>query len=266
MDQELQPAQPDQSIPPVPPPPKKNNMVLWILLVVLLFGSGWRLYLTARDQGWLPTGTSPTPTPTVTLQPTPTPDPTADWETYSNQEVGVTFKYPHELRLSRCKDGVHLFAANQTFTEDPSQYCETPQFGAINFNFSSSAALTSGYGKSTDFKTTNTPIIVDGVSANRETVEKISGKENPAPDFGIFVTFQKGKYYFALDTLDKIYISVFDQILSTFKFSDGTASKKSCQYNGVEYKDGENFDATDGCNKCFCSDGNVGCTLIACQE
>ncbi len=43
----------------------------------------------------------------------------------------------------------------------------------------------------------------------------------------------------------------------------GTTSQ-SCTYDGATYEDGDGFDATDGCNSCMCSDGNVVCTLIAC--
>ena len=40
---------------------------------------------------------------------------------------------------------------------------------------------------------------------------------------------------------------------------------KSCQYGGKTYKSGEGFTADDGCNSCTCIDGNVGCTLMACE-
>jgi len=43
-----------------------------------------------------------------------------------------------------------------------------------------------------------------------------------------------------------------------------TNGKKSCNYNGVVYKDGDGFEAGDGCNVCSCDDGRVPCTLIAC--
>ncbi len=40
----------------------------------------------------------------------------------------------------------------------------------------------------------------------------------------------------------------------------------TCKYNGKEYKDGETFEADDGCNTCRCTDGKVICTLMACEE
>jgi len=39
----------------------------------------------------------------------------------------------------------------------------------------------------------------------------------------------------------------------------------SCQYNGKTYKSGDGFTAADGCNSCSCENGQVVCTLMACQ-
>lgn len=39
----------------------------------------------------------------------------------------------------------------------------------------------------------------------------------------------------------------------------------SCTYEGKTYRHGEGFPASDGCNTCGCSNGEVACTLIACD-
>ena len=41
---------------------------------------------------------------------------------------------------------------------------------------------------------------------------------------------------------------------------------KSCQYNNKTYKSGEGFPSEDGCNSCSCDNGNVACTLMACER
>ena len=38
---------------------------------------------------------------------------------------------------------------------------------------------------------------------------------------------------------------------------------QSCTYKGITYKDGEGFN--DDCNSCSCINGEVGCTLMACE-
>jgi len=91
MDQELQPAQLDQLIPPVPPQPKKNNFLLWVLFLVLLLGSSWGLYLTAvtaDGQRFVQ------PISTSTALPTETAAPTANWKTFITDDKKVSFKYP----------------------------------------------------------------------------------------------------------------------------------------------------------------------------
>ena len=40
---------------------------------------------------------------------------------------------------------------------------------------------------------------------------------------------------------------------------------KDCLYGGKTYKSGEGFPSEDGCNSCSCEDGQVACTLIACE-
>jgi len=42
--------------------------------------------------------------------------------------------------------------------------------------------------------------------------------------------------------------------------------EKTCEYNGKTYEDGEEFEATDGCNTCTCEKGDVSCTEKVCDE
>jgi len=50
--------------------------------------------------------------------------------------------------------------------------------------------------------------------------------------------------------------------------SDGTAGcvSPTCIFNGLTYKHGQSFPSDDGCNHCYCSDGTVICTLMACHQ
>ena len=41
---------------------------------------------------------------------------------------------------------------------------------------------------------------------------------------------------------------------------------KTCLYGGKTYKSGDGFKSTDGCNSCSCEDGQVACTLMACEK
>lgn len=45
-----------------------------------------------------------------------------------------------------------------------------------------------------------------------------------------------------------------------------TPGANKCNYNGVDYEHGADFDAPDGCNTCVCANGAVACTDMACNE
>lgn len=113
---EPQLAQAQASTPPQPPDaPAKKNPVLWIaivLFILALLAGGVYVALNkglltkqkacTQDAKVCPDGTSvgrvgpkcefaPCPTPTAT------PDPTAGWQTYLNNEIGFSIKYPSDL-------------------------------------------------------------------------------------------------------------------------------------------------------------------------
>jgi|GEM_PF-3176196 len=46
----------------------------------------------------------------------------------------------------------------------------------------------------------------------------------------------------------------------------GYKEQVTCKYTGVEYKEGESFPDSDGCNTCTCSNGKIICTEHACQS
>ena len=48
--------------------------------------------------------------------------------------------------------------------------------------------------------------------------------------------------------------------------NDSNQTEATCTYNGKEYKEGEGFESTDGCNSCSCQNGEVVCTLMACEN
>lgn len=41
---------------------------------------------------------------------------------------------------------------------------------------------------------------------------------------------------------------------------------KTCTYDGIEYSEGDGFPSEDGCNTCSCTNGEVACTLMACND
>lgn len=95
-----------QPVPAASPPPTKtptspkSKKKLWIVLIIivlfLIIVGGASAFFIIQESSQ-----TPTPTPTPVLQtPTPTSDPTADWQTYTNTEFGFSFKYPQNMKTS----------------------------------------------------------------------------------------------------------------------------------------------------------------------
>ena len=92
---------PPQSQQPEPPTPQINSSfflpLIIIGLIILYVGIMGGLYL-AKRQTASQLVTNPNPTVfsslTPTFVPTVAPDETANWKTYTNNELGISFKYP----------------------------------------------------------------------------------------------------------------------------------------------------------------------------
>src|SRR3990167_6796874 len=92
---------PPQSQQPEPPTPQINSSfflpLIIIGLIILHVGIMGGLYL-AKRQTASQLVTNPNPTVfsslTPTFVPTVAPDETANWKTYTNNELGISFKYP----------------------------------------------------------------------------------------------------------------------------------------------------------------------------
>ena len=152
----------------------------------------------------------PTPTPEVA---TPTPDPTADWGIYTDSERNYSFKHPQTLTSSECKDGLHLFEVSSELKA--SEYCETPPFGEISIDYSTSPFV-SGFAQSSDFEIEEEQITVGGTEAIKQIIEKVN--EALGPDFSVEVYFSSDDFYFLVTLRDEQYEDIFDLILSTFRF------------------------------------------------
>jgi hypothetical protein len=93
-----------QNISDVPPTPKKNDakklifIGLVLLIIVLILSS---LYLQKQ---WSSPKTQES-SQDAQEKLSPTPDPTSDWKPYSNEEMGLSFKYPTDYSVSE-KNGL----------------------------------------------------------------------------------------------------------------------------------------------------------------
>lgn len=198
-----------------------------ILAAVVLVGSGIKII---RKESlldlWL--ARNQAPTPTVIIEPTPTPDPTADWKTYTNTKYGFSFKYPNEvinIGSTTSSDSINL-------KKDDSNFAVISIYQNMSVN-DYLKKYESGDPLAPTTNVSTTEIVFNNIEATKVNIGGV--------DVMYFVLFVKNNQLFKIE-LDVTAImsdpdntnrSLFDQILSTFKFVSLTpTSSPSAQTKG----------------------------------
>ena len=180
---------------------------------------------------------TPTQEPTVV---SPTPDPTADWETYDNPLYKYSFKYPVDMTLTDYNEG--NFRGIQLTLIGPTQKASgrtqtSLAEGAMIKTLLIPALDAQEEAESTRHKELNVPegdaspdvsqtkeIVIDGEVAYQYTAKGMGNvKVTYIPIDGNTLRF--AGYYDGFDGKQiRKYEELVDQILSTFKFTDGNQS------------------------------------------
>ena len=84
--------------------PKKMILIGFIFLIIVLIISGLYFYLQKQ---WSSPKTQESLQNTQKA-PSPTPDPTANWKSYSNEKMGISFKYPTDYSVSKENGSITL--------------------------------------------------------------------------------------------------------------------------------------------------------------
>jgi hypothetical protein len=200
----------------VPENPKKSSplLIIAIILAVVALLAVVAYFFGAKY--FAPQLTS-TPTPVAVLTPSPTIDPTANWKAYTNTTLGFSFKYPETWiesgPLSKEDTTIIYVTSDEKIGtgSEPLQYylwvtnvnkLPDSQFSKEIINnatfYKSDSAVPSRFGALAFFIT-----------------------KDEKQYIGIFLTPYDGVISAKFPSQDK-YVSIFDQILSTFKFIEAT--------------------------------------------
>ncbi len=243
---EIQPNQPsvtppiNQPLPvqPSPNPSKQNYLIMAVVvLVILLLGMGGLVvYLLQKNQTVPATVSEVIPTTTPSMVPSPVADETANWKTYtSNSSVGITFKYPPSLTLQekgQRKDYIVLLT-------DPKDLSTTSSIMDIDLSLD---VVNSDYPQAVNFWKEQ---LIDESVQELENGVKIVGNgqhESSGEIFTIVLLKHKsgGAIRLVTTKTDNTSKMLFDQILSTFKFTDqiqsSTSNKKTYQGTYFTFK------------------------------
>ncbi len=165
--------------------------------------------------------------PTEVSSPTPTVDPTANWLTFTNENICYSFKYPQEITLKERKEEniIHLSLWGKTQKE------ETEFYDGISLSFSLPLAIGNTSLKDyTDSKIDEAKQHGEILKPREEiTINNINGYTYTSQGLGIFqnIFLQSSDKIctveitnVTIDPTNQGYQKTVDKILSTFKFID----------------------------------------------
>jgi hypothetical protein len=199
---------------PIPPHQKSPKKLITLIIIILLLGlssGGAFAYLKYFSKTpATPSETFSTPTPST--EPTATPDPTADWQTYSSQEMGISFKYPKYLHpeteyLDLNYRRISLVSEPNKPVDQDTSICQTYPKGYFSISF---------FTKTNDYNTLK--IFSERGQKNVEP-KSINGINGYIRTDSPIVTIEDEDEYISFFSCD---VKEFDQILSTFEFIDQT--------------------------------------------
>lgn len=156
-------------------------------------------------------------------------DPTANWQIYQNEKHGFMLKYPNDWFSRQCGDSYVGFS----YDKNKLPACFTNQDQPhVNIKISGAETDFSEYVQGAENSIDNTlreTVEIGGISAVKITgltkMEKAPGPPPGVNAAGVMFSHKNNVYdfyYFGLD--NKNYSKIFDQILSTFKFTDSAAA------------------------------------------
>lgn len=212
---------------PRPAPTSKTPWILISLIIVLLGVTSYFGYQNYQLKQQITTQ-QPSPTPVKAIvnspMPTSTPDQTADWEVYTNSANGYTIKYPRladgftrlicpeeELTVTTADTGNKTSPVNMTSCERGGRY----EFETKTTNFIAPAPEQTKY-----YDIVEEDIVVGGLNAKRYTFTFTNIEDGPYPTWFTSVRINKDNKTYEIYFSDKTKLALFNQILSTFKFTN----------------------------------------------
>jgi len=209
-------------------------VIIGIIIFLLLAGSAAGFYVFKPQIMNLIS--KPTPTPIVIpgltrnpVSPSPTPDPTAGWKTYTSTKANYSFKHPAELPLVNVSPSPQCASCVEDIQLTPN-FNPASQDNTISLIlvFKDSRIKTIDDYVSTFIKGDQTRINLQytTISGEKAVSSKLSGGIPPLP-IAEYAVVRNGLYYIirledCIETnkhRDKN-VTLFDQILSTFKFTN----------------------------------------------
>lgn len=222
-------------------PAKSNQSKLFLIIIFILLVTipSGIYFLSAKNitqpkqTAIVPTTPQKSPTPTLSV------DPTANWKTYTGNKY--SFKYPPEWFLVTSEEYQTLY--------DKSPSVAGPAY-TVAFNITTTQRgiiISDPVGSRKEvadkvFEEKVGNIQINGVNGARIKTEVLEGSQTDAsPAIGIKVPLKEEILYIYLRCVDKecnAYKALFDQILSTFKFTDRNQTTDTSSWTPMNFEMG----------------------------
>lgn len=227
---------------------QKGSAVIFVLIgILILVGIAGGAYFFGK----ISNKPISTPSSVTQTQPTKAVDETANWKTYSNQLMGISFKYPASYKLRETTSSQTTFKGvglekDATYTLGGGQYDSNVLKTGVVISFVlrsskdlSEATLKNEYGSGV--------ILQKKILGQKEGIEVVFPNQGNNQPKHIFYILDSNILDISLDggfetTPEQYssYVSDFDQILSTFKFTPASSAGGG-QNQGGNYKIGGSF-------------------------
>lgn len=190
-------------------PNKINKKVAIFAGVILVLISG--VFFLGKNL-YAPQSAAPKPT----VIPTATAEVTANWKTYNDKDYTFTFKYPQDWNVNNDKNGFVISGGNNIITFQSSPY------PSIDFDKLYNKPDGTVDKNPVFVRTKIKNLEIDGYRATMFSNENASENQNKAYDINVYVisgapiTLISARVDF---NSKGIFLQTFDQILSTFKFT-----------------------------------------------
>lgn len=209
-----QPQIPQQQISPLPPQTPNNfpwfKIILLILIISLPVGIGGYILGTQKNQS-VQTEQNQQISPSITTtQPSPTPDPTVNWKIYTDPKGKYSFQYPINWYLYQDSGGVTIYDRPKDQIPAGGGDSNSVEIGyTATGSFSPNFAYDNGPNKPNTTIKQYTINNYSGIRGQQAQGQDIVYLKNPNGGYASFILWDESNNE-----------DVFNQILSTFKFTD----------------------------------------------
>jgi hypothetical protein len=214
--------------------PNEKRFSKWLLafaglvLLTILFSG---VYFLGIYHGMNQNSASKTPIQTA-VKPTPTPNPTANWKTYTNNNLGLTIKYPSDwtappdVLTKGANDGFSIGGGTFSSPEAVSYQKTHPQ----NMGVPSGYWIDFGTNSGKDLlATANNPIVPITIKSGQVGSYSVLTDVGMGPEGVFMISFKQGALYFILSHMEyqeefNRNEEIFKNMLKTLTFTNQTSS------------------------------------------